>query len=158
MSDTHAETVAFVRDTMLPEKAPPAAHIGVVGWARINLFSGWMNTVLTIISLLFVGFVLYEILPWLISPTWDGASLTNCREILAALGDDRGACWGVIRERWPQLMFGFYPAELYWRPVLTFVLLLVAVSPVLFADYVPSKILWFSMPVSYTHLSCRRRG
>ena len=145
MSDTHAETVAFVRDTMLPEKAPPAAHIGVVGWARINLFSGWMNTVLTIISLLFVGFVLYEILPWLISPTWDGASLTNCREILAALGDDRGACWGVIRERWPQLMFGFYPAELYWRPVLTFVLLLVAVSPVLFADYVPSKILWFSM-------------
>ncbi|MGR3549688.1 amino acid ABC transporter permease [Pseudooceanicola sp.] len=145
MSDTHAETVAFVRDTMLPEKAPPAAHIGVVGWARINLFSGWMNTVLTIISLLFVGFVLYEILPWLISPTWDGASLTNCREILAALGDDRGACWGVIRERWPQLMFGFYPADLYWRPVLTFVLLLVAVSPVLFADYVPSKILWFSM-------------
>ena len=104
-----------------------------------------MNTVLTIISLLFVGFVLYEILPWLISPTWDGASLTNCREILAALGDDRGACWGVIRERWPQLMFGFYPADLYWRPVLTFVLLLVAVSPVLFADYVPSKILWFSM-------------
>ena len=42
-------------------------------------------------------------------------------------------------------MFGFYPSDLYWRPVLVFVLLLVAVAPVLFADYVSSKVLYFSM-------------
>lgn len=144
MSDTHAQTVAFVRDTMLPEKEPPGTTVGFIGWSRENLFSGWFNSLLSVLCLGFIAFVLYEILPWLISPTWNGESLTNCREILAALDDDRGACWGVIRERWEQLMFGFYPSDLYWRPVLAFVLLLIAVAPVLFADYVPSKIIWFS--------------
>jgi general L-amino acid transport system permease protein len=144
MSNTHADTVAYVRDTMLPQQEPPASTIGAIGWTRQNLFSGWFNTVLTILSLAFILFVLYEILPWLIAPTWEGVSLNDCRDILAAAGDDRGACWGVIRERWQQLMFGFYPDEFYWRPVLAFLLLLVAVAPILFSDYVPGKLIIFS--------------
>ncbi|MGI3168890.1 amino acid ABC transporter permease [Pseudooceanicola sp. C21-150M6] len=144
MSNTHADTVAYVRDTMLPQQEPPATTIGAVGWARVNLFSGWFNTVVTIVSLAFVAFLAYEILPWFISPTWKAESLTQCREILAGLGDDRGACWGVIRERWQQLLFGFYPSEEYWRPVLALVLLFVAVAPILFAQFVPAKLLGFS--------------
>src|SRR5690606_23461451 len=42
-----------------------------------------------------------------------------------------GACWAVIRERWPQFLYGFYPAALYWRPVLAFGLLLIAIGPIL---------------------------
>ncbi|GGE17138.1 amino acid ABC transporter permease [Primorskyibacter flagellatus] len=144
MSDTHAETVAFVRETMLPQKAPPASTVGPLGWAKANLFSSYVNGALTILSAAFIVFVLYEILPWLISPTWEGTSLTNCRELLAAAGDDRGACWGVIRERWQQLMFGFYPRTEYWRPVLTFIFLLVAIAPILFAQFVPAKVAYFS--------------
>ncbi|MFQ5567725.1 MAG: amino acid ABC transporter permease, partial [Paracoccaceae bacterium] len=48
------------------------------------------------------------------------------------------ACWAVINERFNQFLFGFYPAELYWRPVLAFVLLGVALVPVLF-DNVPFR-------------------
>ena len=52
--------------------------------------------------------------------------------------DASGACWAVVRERFNQFMFGFYPPELYWRPILTFVLLLVALAPVLF-DWMPMR-------------------
>ncbi|OWU84006.1 amino acid ABC transporter permease [Oceanicola sp. 22II-s10i] len=141
MSNTHADTVLFVRDTMLPQQEPPASTVGALGWAKANLFSGWFNTTLTILSALFILYLLSGLVPWFASPTWYAASLTECREILAG---HEGACWGVIRERWLQLMFGFYPSELYWRPVLALVLLFVAVAPVLFADYVPSKLLGFT--------------
>jgi general L-amino acid transport system permease protein len=38
----------------------------------------------------------------------------------------------VITERWNQLLFGFYPPQYYWRPVLALVVFLVAVAPVMF--------------------------
>jgi len=141
MSNTHADTVLFVRDTMLPQQEPPSTSVGVVGWGRENLFSGWFNTLLTVLSLAFILFLAYEILPWFFSPTWNATSLTECREILAG---QEGACWGVIRERWPQLLFGFYPSNLYWRPVLALVLLFVALGPVLFSDFVSPKLLPFT--------------
>ena len=147
MSDTHAKTVAHVRDTMLPERDPPASTTGVVGWMRENLFSGAFNSVLTVVSALFVFYVLTTALGWMISPTWNAASLNECRALLAEQGREghfSGACWGVIRDRWVQLFFGFYPADLYWRPVLAFLLLGVALAPVLFSDKLPSQMLWFS--------------
>jgi len=128
--------LSYVRAEMLPEKAPPVSTSGAVGWARENLFNGVGNSILTILSLFMVYLVLSALLPWVFSPTWNAASLNDCRTILAG---HEGACWGVINERWPQLLFGFYPngseegtVDQRWRPILTFVLLFVAVIPVLF--------------------------
>ena len=138
--------VSFVRTEMLAQQAPPASEVGLIGWVRQNLFSGWLNSLITIVSLLFIYYVVSRVLHWAATPTWGAASLNECREILAAsFGDDAGhrACWGVIRERWQQLMFGFYPKELYWRVILAFVLLLAAVAPVLF-DKAPRKLLWLT--------------
>ncbi|KAA0920460.1 amino acid ABC transporter permease [Aquicoccus porphyridii] len=139
--------VSYVRTEMLPEREPPATTIGVIGWMRENLFSGWFNTALTIVSLTFVVMLLNAILPWIFSPTWYATSLGECRDILRGMGREGhypGACWGVIRDRWVQLLFGFYPSELYWRPIMAFLLLGVALAPVLFSDRVPRKLLWFS--------------
>lgn len=147
MSDLHAENVAYVRDTMLPEQDPPATSVGMLGWMKQNLFSSWFNSVLTIVSLIFIYFVLSFLIPWMISPTWHAESLTQCREILHELGREGhlgGACWGVVRDRWVQLLFGFYPPEHYWRPILAFILLFVALAPVLFADVTPKKLIRFS--------------
>lgn len=129
--------VSFVRTEMLPEKAPPANSVGVVGWLRSNLFSTWLNSILTIVAIFLIFRLLSNVLPWAVVPTWQGTSLGNCREILHEMGRDghfAGACWGVIRERWLQLFFGFYPSELYWRPILAFVGLFVALSPILFPE------------------------
>lgn len=129
--------VSFVRTEMLPEKAPPATSVGLVGWLRQNLFSSWINGALTIIAIFFIYRLLANILPWGLVPTWQGTSLTNCREILHEMGREghfAGACWGVIRERWLQLFFGFYPSELYWRPILAFFGLFAALAPILFPE------------------------
>ncbi|TMV03279.1 amino acid ABC transporter permease [Ruegeria sediminis] len=139
--------IGYVRTEMLPEQEPPVSEVGAIGWVRHNLFSNWFNSLLTVLSLYFIFKVLAGLVPWVISPTWDSGSLAECREILHALGREghyAGACWGVIHERWIQLIFGFYPEHLYWRPIAAFVLLGVALAPVLFSDKVPSKLLIFS--------------
>jgi len=133
--------LSFVRTEMLEQQEPPLTTVGVIGWMRENLFSGWINSAITVVVGIFVAFVLWFILSWALSPTWSAASLGECREILAG---HEGACWGVIRDRWIQLLFGFYPSELYWRPILVFILLAVALAPVLFSDMVPPKLIYFT--------------
>jgi general L-amino acid transport system permease protein len=74
-------------------------------------------------------------LPWWLNSVWNAASLAECRDIVTASAGEgaTGACWAMIRERWHQFIFGFYPPDQYWRPVLAFGLLVAALSPVLFA-------------------------
>ena len=141
MSDTHAESVAFVRETALPPTAPPMAASGPVLWARTNLFATWPNAILTIAAAYVIYLILAATLPWMLNGVWTADSLRGCRE---ALNGTSGACFSVLTERWNQLLFGFnYPSELYWRPTLAFVLLFVAAAPVLFFD-LPRKLLIFT--------------
>ncbi|SHJ78489.1 L-glutamine ABC transporter membrane protein /L-glutamate ABC transporter membrane protein /L-aspartate ABC transporter membrane protein /L-asparagine ABC transporter membrane protein [Shimia gijangensis] len=135
--------LSFVRTEMLPEKAPPASEIGIVGWLRHNLFSGWVNSILTIISLAAIYGVLSVLIPYVFLSVWNAESLNECREIMnETWGSSHGhACWAVINERWLQLLFGFYPPEFYWRPILSLVLLVVALAPILYSDRVSSKLL-----------------
>lgn len=154
MSDTHSEqarATAFVRTEMIPEQAPPITAVGFIGWARANLFSSWINTVVTLVCTWFIWYVLSGVLPWVFQSVWNAESLTQCREIMTATwGDTHGhACWAVIADRWQQLLFGFYPngsdegtADLRWRPVLALLLLFAALAPVLFAERVPRGLLW----------------
>jgi len=55
-----------------------------------------------------------------------------------------GACWGVIHERFWQLMYGFYPEHLYWRPNLALIMLFAAIAPVLF-NKLPKQMLIISV-------------
>ncbi len=138
--------VSFVRTEMLPEQAPPASEVGAIGWIKHNLFSSWFNSILTLVSLYAIYYVLSGILPWIFQSVWNADSLNQCREImLENWGSTHGhACWAVINDRWLQLLFGFYPSHLYWRPILALILLLVALAPVLYSDRVPTKMLIFS--------------
>ncbi len=135
--------LSYVRTEMLPEQAPPPGQTGVVRWIRENLFSGWLNSILTLAAIAAVYFALKAIIPWAFDSTWNANSLSECRETAP------GACWAVIHERWPQLLFGFYPngndghPDQRWRIVVAFILLIVAVAPVLF-DKLPRKMIWFS--------------
>ncbi|QXT39621.1 amino acid ABC transporter permease [Gymnodinialimonas ceratoperidinii] len=149
MSELHSETAldsAYVRTEMLPEQAPPITAAGPVRWVRDNLFSSIANAIMTILSLYVIYVVLAAILPWVVYGIWDAGSLSECREIREARygpldGHGGGvACWAVLVDRWDQLMFGFYPPELYWRPILAFLLFLGGIAPVLY-DKLPRKML-----------------
>ena len=129
MSD---QSVAFVRHETLPPSPPPASETGIVKWMRNNLFSSVTNSILTLAALYAIYSILSGSMPWILGGIWQAPSLQACREILA--GDSAG-CFAVLTERWHQLIFGFkYPQESYWRPTSAFILLIVAVTPVLFAN------------------------
>ncbi len=138
------ENLSYVRTELLPEREPPVSERGIIKWLRENLFDGWFNAILTVFSIYVIWVVLSGLVPWLFQGVWNAGSLTECREILEhSIGHTEAACWAVINERWNQLIFGFYPRELYWRAVVAFVLLFVALAPVLF-DNLPRKMLWFT--------------
>ena len=140
MSDTHAQSVGFVRETEIPPAPPPAAEAGAVRWMRENLFGGWFSGVLTVLSVAAIAYLLVNLLPWLLNGVWNASSIRECREMM---GEARGGCFAVLTERWPQLLFGRYPRGEYWRPVLAFLLVFVAAAPVLFPR-LPRVLLWFT--------------
>jgi general L-amino acid transport system permease protein len=137
---------AFVRTAILPAQAPPLTEKGAIKWLRENLFSGWFNTILTLVGLWAIYSLISASLPWWLNGVWNANSLGECREIVAAAAgpDATGACWAMVRERWHQFLFGFYPQEQYWRPILAFVLLFVAIAPVLF-QALPRRMMWLSV-------------
>ena len=53
------------------------------------------------------------------------------------------ACWAFIGERFSQFVYGFYPVEHRWRVNLSFVLLLVAIAPVIFERFRSKAWLYF---------------
>ncbi|MBN8631287.1 MAG: amino acid ABC transporter permease [Rhodobacterales bacterium] len=126
---------AFDRKEMLPALPPPVGERGAVKWLRENLFSTPLNIALTVLGLIAVWWLVSASLPWWLNSVWNASSLGECRQIVAAKAGEgaTGACWAMIRERWHQFLFGFYPPSQWWRPVLSFGLLFVALAPVLFA-------------------------
>ncbi|MEL6510574.1 MAG: amino acid ABC transporter permease [Pseudomonadota bacterium] len=132
MSDTHSHSVAFVRHDQIPAAPPPAGETGPLKWVRENLFSGPFNTVMTLLGLYIIYSLVVGIFPWIANSVWGTENIRECREITQGNG---GACFSVIEQRWQQLLFGFeYPSTQYWRPTTAFVLLFVAVAPVLFLN------------------------
>ncbi|RFP87791.1 amino acid ABC transporter permease [Rhodobacteraceae bacterium 63075] len=141
MSDTHSESVAYVRESFIEEQPAPITAAGPFKWVKDNLFPTWLNGLLTIVALYIIYQLLAGFLPWFLGGVWTTGSLAECREVLQG---EVGACFSVLTDRWHQLLFGFtYPSEFYWRPTLAFVLLFVALAPVLFFD-LPRKMLIFT--------------
>ena len=142
MSETDAfETVAYMRETMITPEPPPKAQGGPVFWLRENLFSTPMNAALTILSLLMIYGLVWRFWPWLSHSVWNANSLPECRAIIAERWGEgaTGACWAVVKARWHQYLFGFYPRAIYWRPILAFGLLFVALAPLLYSDSARSR-------------------
>ena len=128
--------IAFVAHQQIPPSDPPARASGIVLWGRENLFSSPLNIILTVLSLGLLVWIVPPILKWaFVDAVWSAGNLKECREI-----NPNGACWAMVNARFGQYVFGFYPPELVWRPILAFILMCAALAPVLF-DRVPRKLL-----------------
>ena len=146
MSDRPASRdYSYVAASVIPEAPPPPGVSGPVHWIRTNLFATPLDAVMTLAGIAFLIWAVPGFLSWaFFDAVFEANSLSHCREIARAAGVEGGfACWAVINERFNQFMFGFYPPDQYWRPILAFVLLWVALAPVLF-NALPRKMLWFS--------------
>ena len=122
-------------------RKPPVATTGILGWLRMNLFSNWINSLVS----LFVLYILIQFIPWIFNWTifaadfkynFNGAEITDrtmCSRVLDP--ENGGACWAIIYVRFYQFMYGFYPRDEVWRVNLSYIMLAVAVVPLLFDKF-----------------------
>lgn len=96
----------------------PKSEVGVIHWLRKNLFSSAINSVLTLFAL----YVLFLIVPPLAN--WAFFDATFAPVTNDQCGRE-GACWRYIIEKFDLFIYGFYPAEFYWRPQLVLILAIV---------------------------------
>jgi len=124
---------------LLPQQPAPATTVGIVGWLRTNLFSSWLNAVVTLIVLYLIWFVISSIVDW----AFISAHVTGT-DRFACTSD--GACWAWIDQRIQQFLYGFYPSEETWRINVAFVLLFPALAPWMFENVPGARYLrWFSL-------------
>jgi general L-amino acid transport system permease protein len=95
---------------------PPVTSVGVIGWARANLFDGVFNSVLTILTLFLLWKTVPALLRWAVFDSVWHTSGTACREAT-------GACWSIIWTNLRFIIFGFFPHDQHWRPLLAMFLL-----------------------------------
>jgi general L-amino acid transport system permease protein len=121
-----------------PDLPPPASEIGVYGWVYNNLLKGWVNSILTAVTIVFLVVVIPPSVNWLfLNAVFEGASRDDCRAIMNEAGTN-GACWAFIGHRFELFVYGFYPVEERWRVDISFILMLAALVPVLW-DKTPNR-------------------
>jgi general L-amino acid transport system permease protein len=95
---------------------PPITSVGVIGWVRANLFNGWFNSLLTIVTLYLLWKVIPPFVRWaFIDSVWNTTGAV-CR------GAD-GACWSIIATNFRFILFGFFPYDQQWRPLIAILIL-----------------------------------
>lgn len=95
---------------------PPLTNIGVIGWMKHNLFNGYLNSLATILIFLLLVKLVPQFVQWaFIDSVW----FTSGKECHQATG----ACWSVVTQNIRFNIFGYYPYEHQWRPLVAMIIL-----------------------------------
>jgi general L-amino acid transport system permease protein len=95
---------------------PPVTSVGVIGWIRANLFNSVFNSILSLVTLFLLGKVMPPLIRWaFIDSVWVSSSQA-CKEAA-------GACWSIVSSNFRFILFGFYPQDLQWRPLVAMLIL-----------------------------------
>ena len=105
--------------TFQPIAARPAPikTEGLVPWIRTNLLADWKTTLGTLV----IGGVLLWLVPQMLSWALFRAAWLPNAELCRV--DGVGACWGVVAEKYRLIIFGRFPFEQQWRPLIATVLM-----------------------------------
>ncbi|APW42114.1 amino acid ABC transporter permease [Rhodoferax saidenbachensis] len=95
----------------------PVKSTGLVAWIRSNLFGNLPTTIGTLV----IAAILLAVLPRFFHWAFINAVWTTDYE---ACHTAAGACWGVVGEKYRIIIFGRYPFEEQWRPLISTLLLL----------------------------------
>ena len=104
--------------TPIAARLPPSNAIGAWPWLRRHFFDSATNSFLTLLVLALLLFALPPVFNWAVLHAVVQADNAACR---AAAGV--GACWGVVIEKGRLILFGRYPYEEQWRPLIASALL-----------------------------------
>lgn len=136
MNDTTTSTnLAYVRSAMLDPKAAPTSSSSVIGWVQANLLATPRDIFLTILGVLLLLWMLPGIIDWLfINAVWTGSDRSVCATLAqGGIQPDgwSGACWAFVGDRIEQFMFGRYPLDERWRPMLVMLVFAALLVPML---------------------------
>jgi general L-amino acid transport system permease protein len=103
-------------ESIAPRPAPLQSR-GLVGWLRVNLFSDWKTSISTAVLGGLLLWYIPQLLHWgVFQAVWQTDS-DACR------AEGVGACWGVVAEKYRLIIFGRYPFDEQWRPLVATVLM-----------------------------------
>lgn len=108
---------ARVFQSIAPREAPVKTG-GLVGWLKANLFADTRTSIGTVL----IGGLLLWHLPQLLN--WGLFSAMWRPDADACRAEGVGACWGVVAEKYRLIIFGRYPFEEQWRPLVATALML----------------------------------
>lgn len=95
--------------SMGPADQPQDVVTKLRRWLKTNLFSSPLNSLVSVLLLAGIAYCIGPMLRWAVfDAAFSGDSSEPCR--VAA-----GACWVMVKVRWQQFMFGFYPDSELWR-------------------------------------------
>ncbi len=127
--------MSWVRTEMVLAQAAPRSEIGPGAWLRKNLFASASDTVLTILGLALVVLVVPPLVDWaFVQAQWVGTGREFCATVAqGGMQPDgwSGACWAFVQAKFSQFMFGRYPVEEHWRPILVAILFIALLVPLL---------------------------
>jgi len=110
-------------------RKPPISQIGALLWLKTNLFSSWINSLLTLASLYLLYIMIPPLLDWMIFNASFSFGTVNLfgfdikfSEAMATNQNcgREGACWPYIYEKLYMYTYGFYPRTETWRPNIVF--------------------------------------
>jgi general L-amino acid transport system permease protein len=90
----------------------------LVPWIKQNLFANWQSSLVTVV----IAYLLLRYVPQLLN--WAVIKATSVPNAEACRAPGVGACWGVVTEKYRLIIFGRYPFEEQWRPLLATVLMI----------------------------------
>jgi len=96
----------------IASRPPPASSVGAWAWVKRSFFDGPVNTALTIVVLALLALSVPPLFSWMVLYATTAPDPDLCREIHAW-----GACWGVVTEKGRLILFGRYPFDEQWRPL-----------------------------------------
>lgn len=91
----------------------PSAPLTILGWLRVKLFNTPLNAALTLLILWLALMLLPALFDWLF---FDAVFSAPDRRACMAQGS--GACWAFIAQKHRLILFGLYPYDEQWRPLI----------------------------------------
>ncbi|MEO5758000.1 MAG: amino acid ABC transporter permease, partial [Mesorhizobium sp.] len=127
--------MSWVRTEMALAQPAPSSVSGLGAWVRKNLIASAGDAILTIVGIVLVAMILPQAINWaFINAQWTGTDRTFCATVAqGGIQPDgwSGACWAFVNAKFGQFMFGRYPIEERWRPILVAILTIALLVPLL---------------------------
>lgn len=114
--------MSSVHTTSIPKNEDaPDVRFSLWTWLRTQLFSTPLNSLLTILSVWLLLAIVPAVVDWaLIKANISATTAQECR-------GTGGACWAFIIEKHRLILFGLYPYDEQWRPLIATGILLATI-------------------------------